>query len=378
MSDICSKRQPLFLSAISFQLAGASFLIAAPSLAYYIAGVAIAGCSSAFVWASSLALVLESTPEHHIASSMSYVGLSISCAAFIGPVLGGVIYQEGGHFAVWAMCFGLVGVDLVLRLIMIEPKALPPATDSENGRSCPSEVIGLQHPINDVSAASEFPASFHRESSSDWRPGIFKLLKSPRFSFAVVATICLATAVTSFDGVLPIYVNSLFAFTSTETGLLYLAVAVPAFIQPLVGRWIDKHGGRFIGPASFLLSCPAFVCLRFVDQDSTNHKVLLVFILVIIGALMTAGIPVYMAEVSYVVLDTEKPGSSMRSSKCAFAQAHSLWSAGYSIGCTLGPLWGGWIQHKAGWRTETWTVALLCGIAGVLAVVLTGPERPKH
>jgi MFS family permease len=236
--------------------------------------------------------------------------------------------------------------------MIIEPRALPPATDPEHGRSRVSEAIDLEHPSNYQSVSSELSVPISRVSHSgkpsDRRPRIFELWKSSRFSFAVVATICLATAVTSFDGALPIYVNGLFAFISTQTGLLYLAVAVATFIQPLVGHWIDKHGGRLIGATRFLLSCPAFVCLRFVDHDFTGHKVLLVLPLVIIGALMSASIPVYMAEVSCVVLDIGKSDSSTPNSRCAFAQAHSLWSAGYNIGCTLGPSWGGWIQQRAG------------------------------
>lgn len=288
----------------------------------------------------------ESAPEDCVASSMGYVGLSISCAAFIGPVLGGIIYQHGGHSAVWAMFFGVIGVDLVLRLLIIEPRALSsPTTNAENEMCEASEVTDLQHTTNELPATSNIPTTAHRQSPSDERLGIFELLKSPRLGFSMVATLCLSTAMTSFDGSLPIHVKTLFGFSSTETGLLYLAVAVPAFIQPFVGHWVDKHGGGFIGPAVFLLSCPAFVCLRFVDNDSTSRKVLLIFLLAIIGLLLAAGIPVYMAQVSHVVLNMEKSDSSMSNNKSKSAQAHALWSAIFTTGCTLGPLWGGWVQH---------------------------------
>lgn len=353
-------------------------MIAAPSLSYYIAGVAVAGCSSAFVWSTSLALVLESTDEHRVASSMSYVGVSISSAALFGPMLGGILYHAKGHVAVWSMCFAWIALDLTLRLMMIEPRAVARTVGPADSESMQLSVLESQYPIKDALATGEVVAppdrAQNREKRSKWRPNIFELFMSPRFCFAVVATIFLGTIITSFDGALPLYVEDLFGFSALETGLLFLALAGPAFLQPLIGRLVDRHGGRVIGTTAFMIGCPAFVCLRFVDTNSTNAKILLVFLLAIIGASISATIPVYMAEVSCVVLDKRSAQDSLSN----FAQAFSLWSAAYNIGCTLGPLLGGWVQQRAGWKTETWVVGLMSGVSGILAVLFTGPDKHRQ
>ncbi|KAJ9658107.1 hypothetical protein H2198_003945 [Neophaeococcomyces mojaviensis] len=385
LSDAIPRRRPLFLSAIVFQLVGIAMVTISTSLAFWIAGVAVAGCSSGFVWASSLAIVLDSTSEKRIAQSMSYVGLSISCGIMLGPFLGGIVYHVGGHYAVWGMCFGLITADVTLRIVMIEPKGsrILSVTDRnycEGERSCEEghhnegEIACRTSTLNLTPTLRT--SSLQHDDCSKRYPALLTLWKSPRFSFAIFATICLAVAATSFDGTLPIYVEGLFGFSSISTGLLYLALTVPAFSQPLIGYLVDRHGGRIIGTLGFALSVPAFVCLRFVDHNSLSQKVLLVALLVIIGTCLAATLSVYMAEVSRVVFEHKKADSGLCGEKGSFAQAHCLWSAAYSIGCTLGPIWGGEIQKVAGWRTETWTVALFCGGVAVLAPVFTGQRYP--
>lgn len=40
----------------------------------------------------------------------------------LAPLLGGVVYSHGGYYAVFAMAFGLIAVDILLRLAIIEKR----------------------------------------------------------------------------------------------------------------------------------------------------------------------------------------------------------------------------------------------------------------
>ena len=48
--------------------------------------------------------------------------MSLSIGTLAGPLLGGVLYQHGGYYSVFGLAFGLIGIDILLRLVLIEKK----------------------------------------------------------------------------------------------------------------------------------------------------------------------------------------------------------------------------------------------------------------
>ncbi|KAK3081186.1 hypothetical protein LTR53_020486, partial [Teratosphaeriaceae sp. CCFEE 6253] len=46
----------------------------------------------------------------------------MSLAILLAPLLGGVVFAAAGYYAVFAMAFGLIVLDVILRLFMIEKK----------------------------------------------------------------------------------------------------------------------------------------------------------------------------------------------------------------------------------------------------------------
>ena len=93
------------------------------SLAVLVIGRIFQGLSAAIVGAVGLALLADTACPKHIGQVMGYVSLASNVAGLIAPLLGGVVYGIGGYYAVFAMCFGLVGVDIAFRSAMIEKKA---------------------------------------------------------------------------------------------------------------------------------------------------------------------------------------------------------------------------------------------------------------
>lgn len=55
---------------------------------------------------------------------MGYIGISTSLGILLAPLLGGLVYAHSGYYAVFAMAFGLIAVDIVLRLAIIEKSAV--------------------------------------------------------------------------------------------------------------------------------------------------------------------------------------------------------------------------------------------------------------
>jgi MFS family permease len=371
------------MAALIIQAVAVGLFIAGSSLALWIAGAILVGISSAIVWASCLSLIVSRTEKSQLAQVLSYTSISLSCGDFLGPVTGGAIYGAGGSEAVWGLVFGLIGVDALLRLLMIET----PVDVAESNAAVDSGVKATTHRTEIDAAVDSDEESTSNSAEHDtavdsgndpatsqsWS-GVLQLLKSPRLLGALWVTVTQATILTSFDASLTIHLRNTFHWKSTQAGLVFISLIFPAFLSPLVGMLADRHGGRYITATGFCLSTAVLACLRFVDHNSIEQKVLLCALLFLVGLLLGTTLSVFSAEVSHVVFEHEEKNPGELGDRGAVAQAESLWWAAYSIGAAFGPLLGGLVQDAAGWKTMTWTLALLSATAVVPIMLFTdGP-----
>jgi MFS family permease len=332
------------------------------SLAWWISGVLLTGVSSGVTWTSSLALAIDVTAPDKLAEGLAFVSISLQCGLFLGTVLGGVVYQKGGYYVVWAMCFALIALDVALRLAMVEPQR-PQATPTTSERSADD--------VCETPSTSESVEIVLSEKKIRRLPPSLLLWRSPRFTATIVGTILNATLLTSFDGALTIHLQELFGYTPLEVGLTFMALLVPIFLAPLIGRIADRHGSRLVLAANLLLGTIPLVCLRYVNHNSIGQKVLVCALLFLVGLTSAGRIGIYTSQVNHAVREFARHRPRQLDAGKAIAQAQGVWTAAYSVGCALGPVYGGLIQGKAGWATETWAVALLSVCAAVLAFLFT-------
>ncbi|KZF24304.1 MFS general substrate transporter [Xylona heveae TC161] len=397
-----SRRWPLVLGLIA--LGGATVMLCVGnSIALLLVGRALQGISAAVVWTVGLALLVDTVGQKGIGQAMGYVTVSMSVGILIAPLLGGVVYAHGGYYSVFAMAFALIGVDIFLRLVMIEKKVAAKwsitnqggsygtcadtqdaenaggsAQDSEGSSQQASGQAGKNsHNASNVrSSAVEGSAPSLREttrSAKKWKlPPIVTLLKSRRLLSALFGCLVQAALMTSFDSVLPLYVHRIFHWGATAAGLIFLPAVLPSFVSPVVGFLSDKYGPRWLATIGFILALPFWVLLRLVDHDSTGQKVLLCALLAFIGFSLTLAMPPLMAEITYVVEAKEKKYPGRFGPTGAYAQAYGLFNTAFAGGTLIGPVWSGFIEERAGWKTMSWTLGLLSGVMAVPIVIWTG------
>ncbi|KAF2208096.1 hypothetical protein CERZMDRAFT_114818 [Cercospora zeae-maydis SCOH1-5] len=347
LSDRCRRRKPVFISAVMVQCAGVACCFIGTHIALWIIGQIILGFGSAMVWSTTLALIVEAVPEAQLAKFLGFTSLSLTLGVFLGPVLGGVIYEHAGNYAVWSMVYGVFFVDLMLRIMLVEAKS-----KSEDAAADLEDRSGPQVKRTRFVAPT--------------------LLKSGRMLSALWAAFVQAAILGSFDATLTVRVKSLFGWSSQTAGLLYIAMTLPSFAGPLVGACADKFGGRSIAAAGFSLAPVVLVCLRFVDGNDVSDKVLLAALLFLLDCLLGTTISIFCAEAGHVVMELERNHPGICGSKGALAQAQGLWWAAYTLGLTIGLLWAGFVQQAAGWATMAWSLAVLCGATIVPVVLYTG------
>lgn len=342
-----------------------------------------------------LALLADTVPQGNLAQAMGYVSLGMSLGILTAPLLGGVVFDNAGYDAVFGMAYGLIGLDIILRLLLVEKKVAARWDSTvevqakiakdlpETGAALTSmgpEVVDKEKGLPDVSGQSKtsgLPATtFLRDRRRDRLPPVLALLYSRRLLAALFCALIQAALLTSFDSVLTIHVASLFGWTSTGAALLFLPIVIPSFLAPAFGWFSDRYGGRYPATLGFLGACSPLICLRFVDKNTMNDKVILCALLALTGFFLALTFPPIMAEISGVVEAKEKnmlaSGRAGFGPGGAYAQAYGLFNMAFAGGCMIGPLLAGFIVKDKGWSVMALVLGILSAITSVPAYLWLG------
>lgn len=386
-------------------LAGSTVMLnIGTSMGVLVAGRLLQGMSAAVVWVVGLALLVDTVGQSDVGQAMGYVSMAMSLAVLVAPLLGGIVLDAAGYNAVFAMAYALIGVDVVLRLVLVEKKvarrweapdevadlgaaasptgygattaaAIPPdngdGDSSEKKKSSPDLPI----PPTDPEKPSPPPPTPSPPTPSSRRyrlPPTLSLLTSLRLTTSLLSTLTVSTLLTSLDATLPLFVRTTFTWPPTAAGLIFLPLILPSLASPLFGALADRSSPRYPTAAGFLAAAPPLILLRLVTANSLHHKVVLCVLLVWIGVALAAIMPAVMAEVTYVVVEKEGRWPGCFGSKGAYAQAYGLFNMAWAGGALVGPIWAGYVREAAGWGAMGWSLGVLCAACAVPAGLWCG------
>lgn len=377
------------LVGLLWLLAATLLLCFSTNIAMLLVARILQGMSAAMTWSVGLALLIDSVDKKHVGRSAGYTSTALTLGILLGPLIGGIVYDRAGNYAVFAICFGLIGVDIVLRLIIIEVKdarkwmspELEPATTPETAVTGMTGKVGAERdatvadPASSNSPASSEPRALEHGSDGNEKRrskgafsivgqnGILGLLKKRRMLCALFGVIIQSTTQTSFDAIMPLQVHDLFNWNSLGGGLIFLPVILPSFLGPVVGSLSDKYGPRWFAAGGFLFSVPFFVCFRFMTENSINHNVMLCGLLVAIGIGEALQVAPLMAEISWAA---EEGRDDDEAGAVPYAQAYALYNISFAAGAIIGPLLSGMVRESAGFGTVGWALAVLSGFTALV------------
>ena len=179
------------------------FLTVSRSMTGFIVGRLLQGGAAGMVNVAGLALVVDVVDKEHLGEILGYLGTASMIGIISGPPLAGLVYYAGGYYAVCALAFAMIAVDLVLRVVVIEKRAVDrlvkPADSPADG--------GDNDDIMEVSRNGY--ASFPRAQIEDAVPqsgskggfAILTLLKQPRMLITLWAFMAEGIVTASFDAV---------------------------------------------------------------------------------------------------------------------------------------------------------------------------------
>ncbi|KAI1497834.1 major facilitator superfamily domain-containing protein [Biscogniauxia marginata] len=404
-----SRRWPLLTGLVT--LAASTLLLCfGTSLGLLVLGRLLQGFSAAVVWSVGCALLVD-TVGSSVGVVMGYANISMCIGLLVAPVIGGAVYAAVGYYAVYYIAFSVIALDIILRLFMIERKVARqwikeddsdtvqsdnPGEDIEkaaavigqededsketgNDDSVQAAALNTNAAENGQSELTETrnEASGTATQTTSSRRVIVAILMNPRVLAALYGIIVEAGIMMGFDAILPLFVQRTFDWNSTAAGILFLALFLPGIISPLAGWLADKYGAKWISVLGFSCNVPLLICLRFVSENSIQHKVVLGVLLGLLGATLSCSYTPLMAEISYAIKEkaAEEPG--IFGDNGVYGLAYGFFNMAYALGGIIGPIWGGYVVESAGWGTTGWSLALWSATAAVVVALWVGDKAEK-
>jgi|SRR5436190_2589596 len=174
-----------------------------------------------------LALIVDTVPEERVGQTMAYASSAMSIGLILGPVLGGIIYARCGYYAAFGLAFGFIGLDLILRVILVEKKIAvryilaPSAANEEDSRSVKIQPLSSTPvPESDEAASQTDPGGSRTLIVGKFKiPTVIRILRYPRLLVALYLSFVQALILSAFDATLPLYLNALFNYSALQSGI---------------------------------------------------------------------------------------------------------------------------------------------------------------
>lgn len=396
---ISGRRTPFLLGVIVLGLSTLCFALGSTLPVLFIARV-LEGLSTSIVCTLGYALLNDVVGTAGIGKATGYTDMALSLGILLGPVIGGFLYEYGGYFQVFLPAMGLLAVELILRLMIIDPEEPSPfaAISPKPSKSRSSLTIADGHTygttgtvparndlMDEYRPAEVDPGSASRlVTSTETQPllpmikpqapgnAFAILLSEPRFLVAIMGIFILLTIATGFDGVLAPYIRDTFDLNPIHAAGLFLAIALPMMLAPISGILTDRYGPKWPAFSGFLLAVPSLILLRLVTRGVTLPSVKLAVLLFCFGLALALSLPPLRVEAIMVVkaIEEERPG--VFGQHGAYSQAYGLLNFASAAGSTIGPLYAGMVRVWLGWRSMSLSMGLLSAVMLVFVIAVTG------
>ncbi|ANB12096.1 membrane transporter [Sugiyamaella lignohabitans] len=403
ISDKLGQRRAFMISGFVV-MEGATCMLCFPkSLALYMVGRTLQGVSAAIAWGIGFAIISDSAEPDQVALLMSYPSMGLSLGIFLGPLLGGVMYDRAGYYSVFYLCFGVFGLDILVRFLMTEKSTLEQklkkyelyekkrqeafgeimmTTTSHSGSINPGHASQSESTMSSDSTIEQSEEEERQNFSlrhSFRKMTLIQLLQSPRVLNNLFLTFILVWFSGNLDATMTIHLADIFNFNSLYSGLMFLAIVAPMVLEPVCGYVSDKYGGRYLVTAGFIWICPSLMLMWIPHENTTGHIVMFIAFLVMVGIGFTLVFTPLMAEMTNAVNEIDRANPGTLGGGKGFAQAYGLVNIASSLGQIVGPYQGGAVMSRYGWGINVLIMGLLALVAAVPGFLLTGgKEPPSH
>ncbi|KAI6708719.1 membrane transporter [Diplocarpon mali] len=374
IADKVPSRQPPFLFGLAALFASTAMLFWGKSIPLLILARLLQGMSASVVWTIGLALIMDTVGTAKLGVTIGSIFSMISVGELAAPPLGGVLYKKGGSIAVFGIGVGLLGVDFIMRLLVIEKKtAATYGLVSESGEEDEEEGEASEtSPLLSNGRTKQEELEMWRvpENQPDWIRNlpILYCLGNTRLLVSQLLAFTQATLLAMFDSTIVIEAQVLFGFDSLKAGLIFIPQILPCLVVgPLAGRAVDKYGARPIATLGLIFLSIPLVLLRIPHAGGAAEIAKMSAILSLSGIGISMISAPSIVEASYVVEQYHAANEDFFGKQGPYGQLYAMSSIAFSAGLTVGPVAAGAMRNSIGYGNMNAVMAGFCACVSLLA-----------
>lgn len=366
----------------------------------------IQGMSAGVVWTVGFVLVRDTVGNDKLGVSMGTVFSFMGLGGMIAPPIGGVVYDKLGNNAVFYLSFGVLGLDILMRALMIERKTAekygvdytesPEQVDPEVGEvnnytpallSVNGKTISPQNETSPLLTKPTTNDDTHQVISEDdfesyvlpspipfrLPPLLYIELISPRLLAANLSTLMASTLLAIFDATIPLHAYHLFGLKSFHSGLLFIPLILPyLFFGPPAGHLVDRFGPKPLASLGFFYLAIPLCCLGLPHAGGTSEVLKYAVILLFCGPGMCAISSPSLVEMSIVMQKYHLANPELFGENGPYAKMFGVNSMLYSGGLALGPALAAGLGAAVGYEGLMGVMGGLCVLLGGFCFVYSG------
>ncbi|KAL8994925.1 MAG: hypothetical protein Q9169_005226, partial [Polycauliona sp. 2 TL-2023] len=280
-----SRQTPFLLGLVALGLSTLAIALTRDIVILLIARI-LSGLSTAVVCTVGYAILFDVVSSEKIGSALGFVSMSQSFGLLVGPALGGVLYDYAGYFNTFIPAFGLIAIEIALRVLVVVRKRNKPLKGEEQepsevsilakdsnpnltyGTTLPQETDVSQPDLENnrkntiITSTQQSPPLTPPPTATPSLPTsstlktIHLLLTSPRILTALLALFILNTILTAYDATIPIHIRTSFSLPASHASLLFLIMVSPFTLSPIAGYIVDRHGPHLPATLGLLFLTP--------------------------------------------------------------------------------------------------------------------------
>ena len=323
----------------------------------------------------------EVVGQERLGRAMGFSSMALSMGLLLGPVIGGVLYEYAGYFETFLPALVLLGVELVLRLLIVEDRTKGGQRSSKvkKGPRGEREDDNAKDGTNGTAenGADEFsPSAIESQpllspptppaTSSPAAPGnaYLILLTDPRFLVSMTSIFILNSTANGFDAVLAPFINSTFSLGPVHAAALFLTLAIPMLFAPLTGHLTDRFGAKVVASTGLGIGAPSLAALGLVGPGTEAPMLKLGALFFLIGVALALSLVPLQVDATAAVAAIEKRNVRAFGERGAYARAFGLVNSMSAAGGLVGPLAAGYVKIQMGWD------GMALGMGGLTLLIL--------